>query len=90
MQQYFDYSQLSLTAYTEDLQTGVLSGTRTDRLHEAGLVDAQINQLIASGWEVVDQSKDTLYDSSGFSATLFHNTQIGKYIFANRGMEGQL
>ncbi|MGZ8271305.1 MAG: calcium-binding protein, partial [Methylophilus sp.] len=85
MQQYFDYSQLSLTAYTENLQDGALSATNSTFLTEAGLAQAQIDQLIASGWEVVDQSKDSLYGDSSFSATLFHNTQTDEYVFANRG-----
>jgi RTX calcium-binding nonapeptide repeat (4 copies) len=87
MQQYFDYSQLSLTAYAIDLRAGALSATSVNRLTDAGLTATQIEQLIASGWEVVSQSSDAKYGNTGFSATLFHNTQTGEYVFANRGTE---
>lgn len=84
MQQYFDYSQLSLTAYAQDLQNGMLSATDVTRLHEAGLADAQIATMTTDGWEVISQSSDAIY-GDGFSATLFHNTKTNEYVFANRG-----
>jgi hypothetical protein len=87
MQQYYDYSQLSLTAYAQNLQNGALSNTPAASLNEAGLTNTQAALLNTDGWEVVSQSSDALYGSSGFSATLFHNTQTNEYVFSNRGTE---
>jgi len=86
-QQYLDYSLLSFAAYGENLQE---NSKNSVQLKKAGFTQSQVDQFATDGWEEVDQSKDTLYSSSGFSATLFHNTQTGEYVFANRGMEGQL
>lgn len=85
LQQYYDYSSLSLAAYAEVLVIG--GNINENSLIEADFTDKQFDQFIADGWEVVDQSSDAKYGSSGFSATLFHNTQTGEYVFANRGTE---
>lgn len=88
MQEYFDYSQLSMAAYSTELAKAGTSFLDALQHSSAGFADKQADQLIASGWEVVDQSSDALYGSSGFSATLFHNIQTGEYVFANRGTAG--
>jgi hypothetical protein len=86
-QQYLDYSTLSFAAYAESLKSNS-TDSNAIALKKAGMIQAQIDQLIADGWEVIDQSKDSLYGDSGFSATLFHNTKTGEYVFANRGTAG--
>ena len=78
-QQYLDYSTLSFAAYGENLKE---NSKNTDALIGAKFAQPQIDKFIADGWEVVDQSKDSLYGDSGFSATLFHNTKTGEYGFA--------
>ncbi|CAG1021445.1 hypothetical protein MTYM_01008 [Methylococcales bacterium] len=84
IQQYYNYSQLSLTAYAiDDLKVGSFNGSKAS-INDAGLADQQITTLNANGWQVVGQSSDAMYGSSGFSATLFKNTQTGEYVFANR------
>ncbi|CAG1021438.1 partial RTX-I toxin determinant A from serotypes 1/9, partial [Methylococcales bacterium] len=90
IQQYYDYSQLSLTAYAIDLKVGILTNTSGLVLNKAGLTDQQITALNTDGWQVVGQSSDAMYGSSGFSATLFKNTQTGEYVFANRGTEPEV
>jgi len=90
IQQYYDYSQLSLTAYAIDLKVGILTNTSGFVLNKAGLTDQQITTLNTDGWQVVGQSSDAMYGSSGFSATLFKNTQTGEYVFANRGTEPEV
>lgn len=47
--QYSTYSQLSLAAYAEGLNTGE---TET-LLVKAGFAQAQANQFITDGWEVI-------------------------------------
>jgi trimeric autotransporter adhesin len=87
LQQYSDYSQLSMAAYsTEMITNSSFKSALQD--NSAGFTASQAELLIASGWEVISQSSDLLYGDSGFSATLFHNTQTGEYVFANRGTAG--
>lgn len=63
IQEYYNYSQLSLTAYAEALNTGTLTNTSDSVLNKAGLANAQIGTLVTDGWEVVKQSSDALYGS---------------------------
>jgi Ca2+-binding RTX toxin-like protein len=91
LQQYNDYSQLSMAAYSTALNStvnGSLAFEDALQNTSSGFTQAQAHQLVQDGWEVIDQSKDSLYGDSGFSATLFHNTKTGEYVFANRGTAG--
>jgi hypothetical protein len=81
IQQYLDYSSLSFASYGIDLMA--TGDNRLTLLNDAKMVQSQLDQLIASGWEVINQSSDIKYGSSGFSATLFHNTQTNEYVFAH-------
>lgn len=85
---YYDYSLLSMAAYALDLVGD--AGLDKDSFISAGFMESQYNQFISDDWAVVNQSSDALYGSSGFSATLFHNTITGEYVFANRGTAGGL
>jgi len=87
IQQYNNYSILSLAAYAEKL-IAVNNTLNKQAFIDAGFTESQFNQFITDGWEVVSQSSDTLYGDSGFSATLFKNTKTGEYVFANRGTAG--
>lgn len=58
IKQYFDYSTLSLAAYGIDLLPNTDISTK---LKSAGMAQAQFDQFIADGWEVVDQSSDAKY-----------------------------
>lgn len=87
IQHYLDYSILSFASYGVGLSA---SGDNTAALKVAKMTQSQIDQFLADGWEVVNQSSDALYGSSGFSATLFHNTKTDEYVFANRGTEPSL
>jgi hypothetical protein len=51
IQRYFNYSQLSLTAYAEALNTGTLNNTSDSVLNTAGLAITQIDALVTDGWE---------------------------------------
>jgi Ca2+-binding RTX toxin-like protein len=86
--QYFDYSQLAMAAYSTEINESTTTFQDALQHESAGFTQTQAQQLIASGWEVVDQSSDIKYGSSGFSGTLFHNTQTNEYVFANRGTAG--
>lgn len=84
---YFGYSQLSFAAYAEGLVLD--NGVSTiSKYIDQNFTRAQADQFVDSGWEVVHQSDDAKYGGSGFSATLFRNTQSGEYVFANRGTAG--
>ena len=84
IQQFYEYSQLSMAAYAENLNVPLTS----QALVAAGFTNAQADHFIANHWEVISQSSDSLYGDSGFSATMFHNTQTDEYVFANRGTAG--
>lgn len=85
IQLFYQYSQLSMAAYGNDLDS---SPNINVPLVAAGFTVASAQELIDQHWEVVSQSEDAMYEESGFSATLFHNTQTGEYVFANRGSLG--
>lgn len=81
IQKYLDYSLLSFASYAINLKENT---TNVDALKAVQFTQSQVNQLVADHWVVVKQSDDGVYGSSGFSATLFKNTQTGEYVFANR------
>ena len=85
IQSYFQYSQILFAAYAVNLDTG--AGV-IQALTDAGFTTTQAEKFLANGWKIVSQSSDTLYGASGYSGTLFHNTQTGEYVFANRGTAG--
>ncbi|CAG1021441.1 hypothetical protein MTYM_01006 [Methylococcales bacterium] len=81
IQNYSDYSILSFASYALNLKS---NADNSLELIKAQFTQSQVDQLFAAHWEVVKQSDDSLYGTSGFSATLFKNTQTGEYVFANR------
>ncbi len=82
----FEKAQLSLAAYSLDLQRGMFGsddvGYRSS-LELAGM-SAKQAEIFSNTYEVVDQYTDP--GTSGFSATLFK--KVDEYFFAIRGTEG--
>jgi len=83
--QYFEQAELSLAAYSLNLQSGMSGSNQVtayiDALKLAGM-SAQQAADFANNYTVVNQSPDT---PSGFSATVFQNNITGQYEFAIRG-----
>ncbi|MDY0397713.1 MAG: hypothetical protein RBR03_03555 [Desulfuromonas thiophila] len=81
--EYFKQSQLSMAAYALDLTPGISGTAYTDKLKAAGMSSVQAIAF-ANTYTVIDQYTDP---DSGFSGTLFRNTETGEYTFALRGTQ---
>lgn len=78
---YLNYSEISFAAYAENLTVGARKNSNN---YQSALMTESQAQLFDNTWEVIKQTDDYLYSNSGFSVTLFKNTQTGEYVFANR------
>lgn len=82
---YFEQAQLSLAAYALDLLPGAIGKAGTDKLQAAGMSATQAATFAAT-YTVVAQSGG-IGSLTGFSATLFQNSQTGQKYLSIRGTE---
>ncbi len=83
---YFKQAQLSQAAYAQNLLPNMAGANDTNyvaALEQGGMSSIQAIAF-ANTYTVIDQYTDP---DSGFSGTLFRNTETGEYTFALRGTQ---